>query len=166
MNPHDHIHRDAQVNPSVPPTVFQQRDYPDHHDAELVVRLYELRRDPIMREARESINTKFYPRTLDELLAVAKREHPLNAAFRQTSSYWEMVYSTARYGIVHHDFLLESNGEGMLLFAKVQPFLEEYRKATNPRAFVNAEWVATHSEVGRQIFERMRANVSRAIAAK
>jgi hypothetical protein len=154
------------MNPSVPQTVFQQRDYPDHHDAELVVRFYELRREPAMRESREAINTKFYPRTLDDLLAIAKRDHPLNAAFRQTSTYWEMVYSTARYGIVHHEFLLESNGEGMLLFAKVQPFLEEYRQATNPRAFVNAEWVATQTALGRQIFERMRTSVSRATAAK
>lgn len=144
-------------------TPFPAREYPDHHDAELVLKLYELRRDPVMRESRDSI-AGFLPRSVDDVLAVAKRDHPLNAAFRQTSTYWEMAYSLARYGIVHPDFLLESNGEGMLLFAKVQPYLELYRAATSPRAFANAEWVATQTDLGREIFARMRDRVSRQVA--
>ncbi|HKO14872.1 MAG TPA: hypothetical protein VJU87_01480 [Gemmatimonadaceae bacterium] len=145
--------------------LFDPREYPDHHDAELVLRLYELRRDPAMRESRHAIATKFLPRTFDELMLVARRDHPLNAAFRQTSTYWEMTYSMARYGIIHPDFLMESNGEGMLLYAKVAPYLDEYRRATTPRAFVNAEWVATHSELGREVFARMRDQVRQLVAA-
>ena len=47
--------------------------------------------------------------------------YPLNAAWRQTSSYWEMVYSMARHGIVNPDYWVENNGEGLFLFAKVAP---------------------------------------------
>ena len=60
--------------------------------------------------------------------AVLKAEHPLNAAYRQTATYWEMVYSMARHGIVSPAFWLENNGEGLFLFVKVEPFLE-----TDPR---------------------------------
>ena len=137
------------------------KDFPDHHDAELAFRSYELRRDPAMREARATMNQKFLPRTADEALAVTKAEHPLNTAFRQTSSYWEMVYAMARHGIMHPDFLLESAGEGLLLYAKMEPFLTNIREGWNPTAFTNAEWMTKNSEGGKRLLERFRARVAK-----
>jgi hypothetical protein len=58
----------------------------------------------------------------------------------------------ARHGIVHAEYLVEFNGEGLLLFAKIHPYLDAIRKAHSPRAFVNAEWVATNTEMGKKIF--------------
>ena len=142
------------------------KELPDHHDADLILKLYELRRDPAMREAREKIAKEFWPRTLDDLLAVAALTHPLNAAFRQTSSYWEMVYSMAKYGIIDSDFLMESSGEGMALFAKVHPFLAGYRAQMQPRAFINAEWIATHGTLAKEVFERQQKRVQKALAAR
>lgn len=135
------------------------KDYPDHHDAELVLRLYELRREPVMRESRDRLNADFWPRSVDDVLAITKRDHPLNAAFRQCSSYWEMTYAMARHGVVHGEFLMESNGEGLLLFARIEPFLDAYREQVNPLGFRNAEWVATQTEMGRLIAERFRKRV-------
>ena len=66
-----------------------------------------------MREARARMIAEFWPRSLDDVLAVTKGDHPLNAAFRQVGSYWEMVYGMVRHGIVHADYFLESNGEGL-----------------------------------------------------
>jgi hypothetical protein len=139
------------------------KEHPDHHDAELVLRVYELRTEPVMRESRNAINSKFWPKTWEDVQAVMKMDHPLNSAFRQTSTYWEMVYSMARHGVVHADFLLESNGEGLLLFARMKPFLAQYRAATSPNSFRNAEWVATNSEVGRQRMEIFDARVAKAM---
>jgi hypothetical protein len=57
--------------------------------------------------------------------------------------------------------MLESNAEGMVLFARMEPFLAEYREASgNPRNFMNAEWVATHTEAGRAILEVQRARLA------
>ena len=142
------------------------KDFPDHHDAELVLRLYELRREPVMRESRHAINRTFWPASLDDVLALTKQDHPLNAAFRQTSTYWEMVYGMAKHGVIHTDFLLESAGEGLLLFARVEPYLEGYRAAMNPRAFRNAEWVASNSDLARQLMEHNRKRIQQQAAAK
>ncbi len=136
------------------------KDRPDHHDAELVLKLYELRREEVMRESRTAMIQKFWPRSFEEFVAVTKIEHPLNAAFRQVSSYWEMVYSFAKHGIVNADFLVETNGEGMLLFAKVLPFLEQFRK-DSPTAFKNCEWIATNCETGKQRLQLMRMRVEK-----
>jgi hypothetical protein len=67
----------------------------------------------------------------------------------------------ARYGIIHPDFLVENNGEGLLLYARIEPYLEAYRQATSPVAFRNAEWVATHCAAGEMLMERYRARIKR-----
>lgn len=143
------------------------KDFPDHHDADLVLKLYELRRESVMRDSRNELNTKFWPATLDEALAITKSDHPLNAAYRQCASYWEMTYAMARHGVIHADFMLESNGEGLLLLARFEPWLEAFRTATgNPLSFRNAEWVARETEMGRLIMERFRARVRARVAGK
>jgi hypothetical protein len=142
------------------------RQAPDHHDAELVLRLYELRRDPVMRESRDTINAQFLPRSFDDVAAIAKPDHPLNRQYRQTSSYWEMVYGMAKHGIVHADYLCENNGEGLLLYARMEPHLAALRAATNPRALQNAEWLANSCDTGRAVMATFRARVQKRLAAK
>ena len=135
------------------------KEHPDHHDAELAFHAYELRREPVMRESRNAINRDFWPKSFAEVQAVLKADHPLNAPYRQTGSYWEMVYSFARYGIVSPGFWIENNGEGLFLFARVEPFLAELRAASSPAAFKNAEWIARECAEGKAVYERVAARV-------
>lgn len=139
---------------------------PDYQDADLVLRLYEMRREPVMRESRQALIRGWNPTTLEECMAVTVPSHPLNAAFRQCTSYWEMAYGMARHGIVHADYLMESNGEGLLLYSRAEPWLAELREKAGPFAFANAEWVATQCERGRLAAARFRARQQAAMAAK
>jgi hypothetical protein len=136
-----------------------QKEHPDHHDAELVLRVYELRREPVMRQSRQELNGTFWPRSYEEVVMVTKPTHPLNAAYRQVGSYWEMVYGIVRHGIVHPEYFLESNGEGLFLYVRVAPFLGPYRAEISPAAFRNAEWVATETATGRRLFDVFTARV-------
>ncbi|GMV08957.1 MAG TPA: hypothetical protein PKC83_15050 [Gemmatimonadaceae bacterium] len=136
-----------------------KKDYPDHHDADLVLKLYELRRESVMRDSRRQLNTSFWPTSFDEVLAITKYDHPLNEAFRQCTTYWEMTYAMARHGVMHAEFMLESCGEGLLLYARIEPWLAEYRATVSALGFRNAEWVATETEMGRVIMERFRKRV-------
>jgi hypothetical protein len=142
------------------------KDSPDHLDADLILKLYDLRREASLREAREVLANEFWPRNAKEAVAVLKRDHPLNREHRQVSTYWEMVYRMARYGIIHGDFLVENNAEGLLNFAKVEPYLQDIRAASHPGVFRNAEWVAAEVPVGRSIAERMRAQVKARLEKK
>jgi hypothetical protein len=139
---------------------------PDHHDAQLLIQVYDLRRETVLRESRRAILREFWPKSWNDVQEVLKTEHPLNAAYRQVGTYWEMVYSFARHGIVHPGFWLENNGEGLFLFAKVQPFLAELREAAGPAALRNAEWVARECPEGRPIYERIEARVAKLAAAR
>jgi hypothetical protein len=133
---------------------------PDHHDADLVLRVYDLRREAVMRESRDAINKDFWPRNEAEALAILQPDHPLNRAWRQTTTYWEMVYGMAKHGVVHTDYLLESNGEGLFLFARVEPYLAALRSKTSPRTLKNAEWIASSGELATAIMTTFRARVA------
>jgi hypothetical protein len=138
---------------------------PDHHDAELVLRLYELRRETVMRQSRDTMG-RWYPRTWEDFIAVTEPGHPSNAAWRQVSSYWEMAYGFAKHGIVNPDFLAENAGEGFFLFAKVHPHLERFRRDVSPTAFTNVEWLLGASAVARQRFELIKTRVQKMAAAQ
>jgi hypothetical protein len=142
-----------------------QKDKPDFQDAELTLRLYELRRETVMRTSRNAMFKDFWPQSYEDILAVSDAKHPLNAAFRQVSSYWEMVYGMAKHGICHAEYLLENSGEGLFLYAKVLPYLEQFRKEVSPTAFQNAEWITTKIPAGAKRLEGIQARV-KAMAAK
>lgn len=135
------------------------KQVPDHHDADLVLKIYDLRREPVMRESRDLLNRDYWPRNEKEAVAVTAPDHPLNRQYRQVGTYWEMVYGFAKHGVVNPDFLLDSNGEGLLLFARVEPYVAAIRKATSPRSFEKAEWVAKSSDVGQKLMEIFRARI-------
>ena len=142
------------------------KEYPDHHDATIIMQLYDLRREPVMREARAAIATKFRPENAEEAVAVLKQGHPLNGALRQVVSYWEMVYGMMRWGILHPAFALETTGEGMVVFAKLEPYLAEVRAEKTGVQLNNAEWVATQTEAGKKLMERLRPRFAPAVATR
>ncbi|NUQ11100.1 MAG: hypothetical protein HUU26_02065 [Gemmatimonadaceae bacterium] len=141
------------------------KEYPDHYDATLILQLYDLRRESVMREARAAI-TRFRPATAEEAVAVLKHDHPLNTALRQVVGYWEMVYGMMKWGILHAEFALESTGEGLVVFAKLEPFLEQIRAQKTGVQFLNTEWVATQTEAGRRTMERLRPRYAPGTAAR
>ena len=136
---------------------------PTHADAELVLRLYDLRREPVMRESRRTI-AGWLPRNYEDVRTIVQPAHPSNAAWRQVTSYFEMAFGFARHGIVPADFLAENTGEGLLLFAKLEPYLEDFRKEYSPLAFRNAEWMVETSPEARQRMKLFRKRIAEMLA--
>jgi hypothetical protein len=103
-------------------------------DAEVVMRLYELRREETLRSARRFMVFEFQPKTLEELRAVSRDVTAKeNVAWRQTLSYWEMAATFVLRGAVDADLFLDSSGEGILLYAKFHHFHAETEKESgNP----------------------------------
>jgi len=86
------------------------REAPDHHDADLVLKLYDLRREPVMRQSRDAMG-KFFPRTWEDVLAVTKPDHPHNTAWRRwaATSRWPMASPATRR---QSDFLARAPPKG------------------------------------------------------
>lgn len=142
------------------------KSIPDYQDADLVLRLYEMRREALMRESRNIVGGKFFPKTFDDIKEVIAPEHPFNAAYRQVSSYWEMVFGLAKHGIVNADYLVENSVEGLFLFAKVHPFLEQFRAELFPLAFQNVEWAVNNCEAGKKYFAFVQARIQKIMESK
>ncbi len=104
---------------------------PTYEDAQLVLKLYEIRREEKLRAARDWYMFKFFPETFDDIKAVLNPENPENASFRMVIGYWEMASSFVAHGVLHPELLLESSGELILAWAKLAPFIEEMRKHYN-----------------------------------
>lgn len=128
-------------------------------DADLILKLYDLRREAVMRQARSDMGAKFVPKSFEDVQAVLKGDHPLNTAYRMISSYWEMAASLAKHGALHAELLAPNFGEGYINFAKVEPYLAEMRK-TAPTAYVNTEWFVKSSKDAKLRYELMKKRVA------
>lgn len=104
-----------------------------YESARLNLQLYELRREPVLREARAWFSRDFNPRSLAELAEIVGGER--NAAFRMVLGYWDMAASLVTTGAVDLEAFLAAHGEVFLAFAKVHPFLAELRAASGEPGF-------------------------------
>jgi hypothetical protein len=133
------------------------------HDAGLILKLYDLRREAEMRKARYWFTAEFWPQSADDLIKVASAfPSQENAWIRQVGGYWDMAASFVLQGALNEELFLQpgSSGEMFLIFAKIHPFLKEFREKTNnPDAFGNIEKVITGSKVARKRLERVSKNV-------
>jgi hypothetical protein len=98
-------------------------------DAEIILKLYELRTEPTMREARAWIGGEFWPETVEDFFAVSSNPaDPHNAHFRQVTSYWEMAAAMVLHGAVSADLFVDCNSEGFFLLAKFTHILDSIRE--------------------------------------
>jgi hypothetical protein len=98
-------------------------------DAEIILKLYELRRETVMRQARAWVIGEFWPESADEYFAVAQDPaSPHSPYVRQVLTYWEMAASLVLHGAVSAELFVDCNAEGFFLLAKFAPILDEIRQ--------------------------------------
>ncbi|HVM92119.1 MAG TPA: hypothetical protein VMT67_04865 [Terriglobales bacterium] len=134
-------------------------------DAQLVLQLYDLRREAEMRKARSWFLTEFWPQDADDFLKVANAfPSQENNWLRQVGGYWDMAASLVLQGALHEELFLQPgiSGEMFFFFAKIKPFLKDLRqKMGNPEAWSNMEKVATGSKSARKRLERISINLEK-----
>ena len=143
---------------------------PNHHDAELVLKLYDLRRESVMRDARNWM-AAFNPKSIDDVVAVMSNFGSKETAYmRQVCGYWEMVAAFIVHGTLNADLAYDTLGEMYFVYAIMQPVLEDFRKKFNaPDFFKNVQQVVEASPKGRervaQVQQRRAEMMSRMAAA-
>lgn len=95
--------------------------------AQLNLKLFELRREPVLREARAWFTREFNPESFEELIEIARGDR--NTSFRMVVGYWEMAASLVTTGAIDGEAFRAAHGEIFLTFSKIQPFLAELRTA-------------------------------------
>ncbi len=114
-----------------------------YEDADLIMRLYDLRREEKLRKAREWFQREFSASTVKEFMEKYPPGSEQNAWYRMVVSYWEMAASFLVQGIVHEELFFQSSGEMLGVWEKVKPSVEEFRTSRkNPMILRNLEEAA------------------------
>ena len=131
---------------------------PDHHDADILLKLYDLRRESEMRKARDWCLMEFMPTSVDDVMVIFNTtgtDH--NRWLRQFITYYEMVASLVHRHILDRDLLEDSATEYVNLYAKLKPFLKELRQATGwPPFMAGIERLVEESKRGRELLAQMQ----------
>ena len=113
---------------------------PTNDDVQSILKLYELRREQKLRLAREWYATRLSPQSFDEIKTTVSPQNPDNAYFRMVTSYWDMAASFVNHGALHEGLFLESCGEMLNVWAKVEDYVARIREELSmPRLLVNVE---------------------------
>ena len=132
---------------------------PTAADAELILKLYDLRREAEMRKARSWCGGSFWPQGPDDVLKVANNYASAeNAWYRQVLGYWDMASSLVLRGALNEDLFFDCCSEMWFTFAKFSPFLKELRaKMQSPDFMLRVEKVATRTKQGKDRLKKMEA---------
>lgn len=127
--------------------------------AELMLRLFEMRREPEMRRARQYVMHEFKPTTWEEVHYLSGEEG--DRWFRMATSYWEIVAGMVNRGLIDEDLFFDTQGEGLFVWLRVKDVVPEGRKHVRPTWLWNLEQMAIRQQAWR---ERSYIGVDEAIA--
>jgi hypothetical protein len=132
-------------------------------DADIILKLYELRREPEIRKARTWWTVDFWPENATDVMKIANGLGTTeNLYLRQVGGYWEMAAALALHGTVNQDLFLEPSfsGEMFFYFAKLKPFLAELREKLSPTVFANVEKLIDSSEAAKDFLRRTEERIA------
>jgi len=132
--------------------------------AELILKLYELRREEVMRQARNWYFT-FNPESAEDITAVARGEH--SAYYRMVTSYWDMACSFVNHGAIDEQMFNDANGEQNFVFAKIEPFIAQLREmSNNPGYLAHLEKLVMRQPEAATRLAHLREMTKRMMAAR
>ena len=133
--------------------------------AQLNLKLFELRREPVLREARAWFTGQFNPENFAEFKALVGGER--NASFRMVTGYWDMAASLVTSGAIDAGAFLAAHSEIFGAFCKIQPFLGEFRAAIGEPGFCkHLESVVMAAPDAEKILIRRRERLRAAATAR
>ncbi len=132
-------------------------------DAQVIMQLYELRREDEMRKARNWYGAEFHPQSVDDVMSVVNGfGSDANRYFRMVTSYWEMAAAFVLNGAVNEQLFMDTQNEMFFIFAKLVPYVEGVReKMGSPDAMKKVETLINRSEESKKKLEAFRARVER-----
>ena len=133
--------------------------------AQLNLQLFDLRREPVLREARAWFLAEFNPESFADVVELVSGER--NAAFRMVLGYWDMAASLVTSGAIDGAAFRAAHSEIFATFSKIQPYLAELRAASNEPDFCrHMETVILAAPDAEAILKRRREAIRAAAKAR
>jgi len=135
--------------------------------AELILHLYELRRETVMREARSYVGGEFMPASADEFVQIVSAGGKLTGFVLQVYGYWDMVSAFVQSGALDAQLVYDTCQEMYFQYARIQPYLADIREKMGlPEFLINIERVVEGSRAGRERLLSMRKNLDSIAAVR
>jgi hypothetical protein len=120
---------------------------PTHEQADLQVKLFDLRREARLRQARDWFAKNYFPTSLEDAMRIAPMGSEAGTSFIMVVSYWDQVCAYLNHGLLHEDLFFETNGEFFFVWERVQPTIAEGRQRfSNPFFLAHLEKAAKRFE--------------------
>ena len=115
-----------------------------YDDVKLILQLYDMRREPRLREARRWFTASFKPKSYEELTALCPPGSEPNASYRMVTTYWEMVASFLTSGVLNSELFYQSGRELLFVWERTRDIVPAIRDTMkHPRELKNLEEAAT-----------------------
>jgi len=139
---------------------------PTAADAELLMRLYEIRRDPELRRARQWFLTEFKATDWSEIKPGYLKFEEQDRWFRMTTSYWEMVGAMVNRDVLHPELFFDHTGEDIVTWDRCKPWIAGARAAIRPTYLFQFErMVIAHQEYRKKTIAAFEAEAKRAASS-
>lgn len=136
-----------------------------YKSADLILKLYELRREEKMREARNWYAT-FFPESAEEIMQTILNPET-SANYRMVISYWDMAASFVVHGAIDADMFNDVSGESVMVFSRIEPFLQELREITKrPQMLANLEKVVMSQPNAKEMLANLREMMKKYMQAR
>jgi hypothetical protein len=131
-------------------------------EASLLLRLYELRREPSLREARSWFVIRFAPASAHEIVERMRSGFAESAKYRMVTTYWDMACALVVHGAISDDLFQDSNTEHLAVYAKLEPHLAAVRSLFGlPRYLASLESVARAAPDAAEYLPKIRGLMGR-----
>ena len=135
--------------------------------AELILHLYELRREAVMREARSYVGGEFLPTSAKEFVETVTGGGKQCGFVLQVYGYWDMVAAFVHHGALDATLVHDTCQEMYFQYAKIQPYQAEFRKQMNlPEWLISVERLIDGSKAARARLEVMKASLATVVTAR
>ena len=84
---------------------------PTHEQAQLHLQVYDLRREPRLRQARDWFQQNYRAQTIEDAMRIAAPGTEPGTFVGMVIGYWEQACALLNYGLLHEGLFFETSGE-------------------------------------------------------
>ncbi len=134
--------------------------------ADLLMKLYDLRREATMREARTWYVGSFFPESAQDIMDTMIAPET-SAYYRMVVSYWDMAATFVNQNAINEEMFNAVSGESVVVFAKIEPYIKELRTMMgSPKMLSNLETLIMRMPDARELLAGRREMIKRMVSAR
>ena len=120
---------------------------PTHEQAQLHLQVYDLRREPRLRQARDWFQQNYHAETMEEAMRLWAPGSEYGTFIGMVIGYWEQACALLNYGLLNEDLFFETSGEFFGVWEQLKPVVPQFREAFHePHMLANLEKAAKRFE--------------------